>query len=550
MKHWILPAATAVVLLFTSLVFKNLARQGILYHDIGMNLLEARFIADSVQIAGQTLHQGSQTPALWEKLKQETTGVPLHSGKPMDATVLWLASLVRGFHDTLSAEVSAVCGILGLILVFLITLELTGALAAFYALACLASSTFYLMYSRSAFADMPTLLFFLLGLWIYIRWGLQAAAKKSLFFAGLCFAFMFCSTQWRVLYIPGLIGLLELFSPPWTPPFLISRIKRGLLLLAGFLIPLLGFELPYFLLRMRLGILPFRDYWEQLHERLLTSGGLTWFSSPLEMSQIYWRVEQGVFPAVVLLAWIWGLSTWLKQPSRKTAVPWLFSALPFIYFSIMKYGGAALPRTTSLTIPTAAICAGIFFANIQKYLETKGYLPLKFHPLASCAAAIVLLTLSIPRNLSFGITRSGYAEASAYLRAHEDTRPLVLGMEPVWRFYLGRLGYPPYDRPANLRALVDFASRKNLRRLILDHTVIYSKYGMEYTRALFGKVSPEAVFDNPRGCNLLYLLDDFGLDKSLEIAQDPTACKIFIFRLADIEKALADGHLSESKGFA
>ena len=61
---------------------------------------------------------------------------------------------------------------------------------------------------------------------------------------------------------------------------------------------------------------------------------------------------------------------------------------------------------------------------------------------------------------------------------------------------------------------------------------------MEYTRALLGRVTPEAVFENPRGQNLVYLLDDVGLEQALRIAADPEASKIYIFSIRAIEAAL------------
>lgn len=530
----------AIVTAFLIVALRGLDGQALLYHDNGMNLLEAKFIDEGFKIL---LNRGSLDPGnpeLWEKLKSETSGVPLHSGKPGFNLILWLASLFSGFHDTLSAHVTVVSGILCLILVFLIARQLRNDLSAVYAVTALASSTFYLVFCRAGLADQIVNFFFLSGIFLYLKF--RNRSKPALFLVGLSFGYAFACNQWRVSYIIAILIGLETVSLWWEHWKWRELPGRLLLLATGFLTPIVLFQIPYLLLEKMTGSLPFPDYWAQLQERLTVGRGLGWFHDMGQMGYEYWIVEGGVFPTLVVLSWAFLIYRFFKMRRYEDLMLLSFSLVPFVYFSAMKtsisLGGFSLSRTTALIVPIAALSVGELLHALHQTVQKRSTFLLRHPALIVTSAAFLLMLQALPRHIKTGITRSGYRSASEYLANTGKSRFMILSMEPVWRFYLGRVAYEPYDRPADLKELVRRAEEAGIDHLIVDYSTIHSKHGMEYTASLIGEVEPLATFPNPRGTAFAYLLDNFGLEKSLQIASDPRSKKIYIFSIDDISHAL------------
>lgn len=543
MKLSTLTIAGCVFLIFSTVAFHQINNQGILYHDAGMCLLEAKFVGESLQTL---VKLGSGKPHgkdIWQEIKSTTTGVPIHAGKPGYNVIVWLGSLIAGFHDTLSAKVTAVAGIFGIFLVFLISRRLGGDDSAICSATALASSTFYLVFSRSGLADTVVSLFFLLGLYIYVRGRYSSTTAR--YWVGLCFGYAFSSNHWRASYIVLILGLLETvyaFLEHWNWKTWLQRLT---LIGAGFVTPILLFQIPYVIARSVLGPLPFHDYWAQLVNRLEDILDVRWFLNMTELSREYWKVEGGLFPLLVFLAWIFLGIRFLIKRRPEDLLLLFYSPLPFFYFSALQYGNASLPRLSSLTLPISALCAGEFLAFLKQKLEIR-FRPVIQNPLGITPLIVTLLLgYGIPRQLSTGITRTGYAEASQYLARTGESKFMILTMEPIWRFYLGRVAYEPYDRPQSLRELVAKSRAAGINYVTVDFETIHKPYGLGYTVSLFGKVKPRAVFPNPKTENLAYLLDDFGLVQSQEILKDTKSHSIYIFNINDISGALEQGILTE-----
>jgi hypothetical protein len=220
-----------------------------------------------------------------------------------------------------------------------------------------------------------------------------------------------------------------------------------------------------------------------------------------------------------------------------------FSLIPFLCFSSMKtsmsFGGFALPRTTASIIPIAALSVGELLYSFHQTAQKRFGFLLRHQAGIVTMIVFILMLQALPRHAQSGITRSGYRSASQYLASTGKTKFMILSMEPIWRFYLGRVAYEPYSRPANLKELVKKAKDADIDHLIVDYSTIHSKHGMEYTASLVGKIQPLATFPNPSGTAFAYLLDHFGLKKSLQIANDPRSKEIYIFSIDDIARALA-----------
>lgn len=501
-----------------------------------MNLLEAKFISESVQILPRLRELKDKKTDVWDHLKSHTQGVPLHTGKAGYSFVLSLASLIQGYPDSLAAKVNATAGILGLILVFFIARNISNPLAGLYSVAALASSTFYLLYCRAGLSDQVFSVFFLLGIFLYTRfWACSTAAR---FWIGLAFGYGFTCAQWRGIYPAVLLSTLEIIISRlkhWKLKLLVERIG---LVAAGFLTPIILFQIPYVVVRMTAGPLPFRDYWSQLGERSLERLNLIWFRDVGEMTRQYWLVNGPVFPILVGLAWLFLLGRFFRKRRPEDLVLLFFSWVPFLYFSCMKYGGIALPRTTAILIPVAALCVGQLLSSLHRKLLARWRLFSKYSFLVAFLAVFILFLQALPRHFHTGMTRSGYPAAAQYISQTGKEKFLVLETEPVWRFYLGRVNY---FQPQGFQELIEKAEPLGIEYLVVDHCTLYSKYGMTFTKSLIGKLAPVAVFQNPVGHSFAYLLDLYGLEKSLRMARDPDTEKIYLFRIRDIASALDRG---------
>jgi hypothetical protein len=238
---------------------------------------------------------------------------------------------------------------------------------------------------------------------------------------------------------------------------------------------------------------------------------------------------------LVLLAWSF-LAVRLAVKKRfEDLLILCCSLVPFIFFSLMSWGGETLPRMMSGAIPFACIGVGFLMEAVHKGLQARWGLFQKGEAFLAAGLVAALLVSSLPRQASAGITRSGYLEASRYLESTGKKKFMILGMEPVFRFYLGRVAFEPYHRPQTLDELITVAKANGIEHVVVDFYTLHSKYGLDYTAALLAHETPVAVFPNPRGVSLPYLLDEFGLEKARSIARDSRSKDIYIFDLKNIQ---------------
>ena len=527
-----------LLFLFAFVAFFRIHEQGLLYHDAAVNLLEAKFLQEGLHIL--TTSRDRQTlkePEGWEKIKSETVGVPPHHGKPGFNAILLTAGLLFGFQDSLPARTTAFFSILNLVLTFLLVRKISGPESAVYATALLASSVFYLVYARSGLADQVVTTFFLLGILFYF-YEIEISKKIFLYASGASLGYAFASNQWRSAYMIGLFIGIEVLSCFWKRKRVKEWRKRTAALLSGFFTPLVFFQIPYWIAQSAVGSLPFRDYWAQLGERILQLGGLVWFRDVGELAREFWIVEGPAFPILIFVGWIFLIVRFLSKRRWSDLFLLFFSLVPFAYFSVMKYNGQALPRTVASILPLLSAVAGESLWIVQNRIRLKFSLSQKSNALLSAVLWIGILGLTFSRNLQAGITRSGYAEASRYLGSTGEKKLMILGMEPLWRFYLGRVAYEPYSRPTSLEAMIRQARSQNIRYVLVDYSTLHSKYGCAFTAALPEWFKPRAVFSNPRGVSLPYLLDDFGLAGSLKISQDSRSQEIYVFDIKEMADQL------------
>lgn len=533
MKNW--QTAAKIFLLTVSLIsfsffsFHKINEQGLLYHDAGVYLLETKFIDEGFRLVKSLPHGGGDS--FWQDIKTKTEGVPLHSGKPGLNLIFWLASWFGRLNDSISAKVTVACGILGLILTFLISKRLYRWDSAVYSLAFLSASIFYLVYSRSGLAEQVVTVFFLAGILFYLL-ARENFSPLKLFFAGICLGYASACNPWRVLYMPVLLAGLDFLGTLLEREKLSHFAKRLFLIASGFILPVVLFQLPYWILKLVFGALPFPDYWTHLVEKLswiTAGGGILWFQRIGSLATTYLMIEGPFWGMLVVFGWIFLLIRFLIRRNFSDLFIWTFSFIPFFYFSSSTPAGQTIPRVVSNVLPLAAMGVGELFSSLEKKTG-KAWIPFLL--------TLLLLAHHWPEQSKIANMRSGYREASRYLKSTGEKKLMILGMEPVWRFYLGRVAFEPYNRPKSMKELIDKSEARKIRYLVVDYSVLHSNYGADFTYELMGKVPPLATFDNPVGGQLIYMLDQFGLEEQERTTRDPLSRRIYIFDIEAIKRSL------------
>ncbi len=521
---------------FSVIVFRGIKTQGILYHDVGTYLLEAKFLDEGFHVLKSGVQEGSASEANWDAIKRDTTGTPMRMGKPALSALLWLGSCLSGFSDALAAQVTAVCSVLVLGLTFLLALRMGNGISAVFSTALLASSTFHWLYARSGLADPLVTVFFLSAIAVYL--GAERRKVSVLYYAvGFLLGMTFCANQWRSAYMPGLLVFLEGIRTWRERSGWKSCLQRMALICFGFLTPLILFQMPYTIARAITGSLPFPDYWGQLADKYTSAQQLTWFEDMGALARSFWKVEGPLFSTLVVAGNIFLLIRLLRKRRFHDLLLLFFSLVPFVYFSSLKMCGETLPRTIASIIPIACIGAGEAFASgFERIGQALNLRPI-WRNAVGIVFAVLLMGLMLPRAAKTGITQSGYPEASRYLNAKGIKSLFILGVEPIWRFYLGKAAHEPYARPSTLKDLITLGHAKDIDLVLVDFSTIHSKYGMKYTADLVKHQKPLAVFFNPLGRSLPHLLDLYGIEGAPRIAADETCDKIYIFSIKDISSA-------------
>ena len=354
-----------ILLIFSFFAFYKIQDQGLLIHDSGAYLLEAKFLDEGFHILKRVQAGESKNPGFWEEIKQKTQGAPLHSGKPGFNLILWGASKVLGFNDSLSAKVTGLFGLASLVLTFLIACQLGSPVSGIYATAFLASSVFNLVYARSGLAEQVVTSFFLTGL-LLVLYSWKKNSKLILYLAGFFLGYTFTCNPWRVLYLLALVLALD-FLALWNLEKWDFRtgIKRVTIILSGYFTPILIFELPYAFFKFRSTGLPLKDYWTYLYEKLTWVGGVVWFKRPWDLAKEYWLVEGPFFVVMLIATWGFLLVRSVIKKSLNDLLILSFSLLPFVYFSLNTPSAVRLPRVVSNVLPFAALGVGGLISATQ-----------------------------------------------------------------------------------------------------------------------------------------------------------------------------------------
>ena len=530
-----------VLLTFSTLVFHQLSDQGFLNFDPAEYLLEAKFVSEGLHMLKTLNPRDFHQQGFWEDIKTKTNGIPPGYARPGYILILWAVGTLTKFSDTMIQGVTAVCGILGLYLTFLVAKKIGGLPCALYATTVLVSSTFYMVYARGGMVELLTANLFLLGTYWYLR-SLDSRATAGVYWTGLAAGYAFATNHWRSTYVPAVLIFMDCVAAlqqRWDLKFLLRRVAFFAL---GFLTLLVVFQVPYVIATLVVGPLPplIRSYWTQVIGwwNYGIASGKYWFHDIGELARCFWTIEGPIWSTLVVAGWIFLIARTLRKKRLEDILILCSSFIPFLFLSLTKSQGVCFSRPAVGLIPPACIAVGQMFWGVQSYLESRWSRMVNIRTGVVLAVMVAMLGFSIPRITQFGMAATGYAQAKLYLGATGEKKFLILGNERIWRYYLGRHAFDTYTTAQTTKEWVLRAHAQGTRYGIVDYSTLYSQYAYEYVSHLVGRCRPIAVIPNPRGNSLAYLIDDLGFEGARVVSRDPFAGFIFVYSMNDIVQSL------------
>jgi 4-amino-4-deoxy-L-arabinose transferase-like glycosyltransferase len=499
---WTILVVAAVIRLW------GLGAQPILYFDSGVYLGEGAFLASAAQHAAAAVFSSGPGNLLEHVAQSTATGVDGHSpdiAKPGHAILLAIAFLLLGKNALAGALVSALAGIGTVAVTYAIGVRGWNARVGLAAAAMLAISGQHLVYSREPLVEADGLFFAMLASLVY----LQARGNRGLFAAGLLWGLAFSCNN-RMSYLPAIFVIAELAQwPGW-----LGLLRRGLVVAAGCLAPLMLIELAYLGARGigRLTATPtdWLDYAQQMVQ-------FTRMNPPDRIRFDEWPtyfVDFALMDGLVMLALLLlgiGVVLWrVRSPARTRADLLLVGSLlvPLLLYSIYSTGEVRL-RHFSLAIPWAMLAAALALDTGAAWLARR-WRSRKSTAVAQTglvAGAVTLLALlALPRIISLDAAPSGMPAVLAGLGSGQ----VASTNGPVLSFYVGenrtnaRLREAFVNVPADLDALA-----ANYPTLLVDMQA--SVFAGDLTDIYSTATPRQAIANGSDAWYLADLLEHFGV---------------------------------------
>jgi len=475
--------ALLLVILFVAAVlrFYKLDQRGLWTYDeafyannAAAPILAGRWLANNLNglKAGQV-----RLGALVDYLRERGAPADL-AVKPGHTLLLALGFALFGISDFSALVVSAVLGLLVVVLAFVAGRHFYGDVAGLVAATAIAVSGNQVDFSRSAFPQTDTALFGFLGVYLFLltleATGRHQFAKLSL--AGLTLGFALTMHP-SVVLIVGVVLLAEGLRWLRLKGFL-SCERWGRILSLG--LPLL---LPALLIESVMRLVYGRVSWEELGvsrpltflQHILgpkldmveksfypTTGEL------LSYVQVFWELEGPVVCVLVLL----GVGVLLARLIAQRQIPDFVNlaglAVPVVYWSIYS-GNRPTTRAIQVAVPFLALLAGVGATWIVNRLSD-GIGSLKGSRVG--LAAMLVGTIAWGTwNLSDLLWRTGgygqaAEQAAVYVASYGGMMTRNQGnVWPLWSFYMGRL---VDSVPARSRELIDLETPEQGDFVVLD----------------------------------------------------------------------------------
>ncbi|MCX7014285.1 MAG: hypothetical protein NTW86_17325 [Candidatus Sumerlaeota bacterium] len=344
--------------------------KGVFYYDEGYNLLEARFVYQAAErVASYSLlraREGGAAPSFRDYIKErgKPGGLYPFFGKPLHTLILAAGLALSGGRAWGPSAVMALLSAGVVVLTFLLGCKLGGSRLGFAAALLLGGSAYFLNYARLALAEMDSAFFYMLAALVY----LPAAFSRSLttptrrlFSAGLLAGLAFAA-NYRWFWIPLVFAAMEaqrgwaMRGHTTSKSAAVTHGARMGVLLGGFLLVLLIFEIPYAAAAVyfkRVGLtLPFMTYFQQVfHMYFLQPTSRKSFDWAGVQTYVYllWKLQHGLVVAFLIV----GLLTCLRR-GRAPGRVWLClnTLAPLVFYSFYTFRFA---RFLSLSLPFLAL---------------------------------------------------------------------------------------------------------------------------------------------------------------------------------------------------
>jgi hypothetical protein len=465
--------------------------QPVLYFDSGVYLGEGAFLASAAQRAAAALvGPGPLSPLERAALATQdgTDGHPPDIAKPGHAILLAISMLVFGKTVLAGALVSALAGIGTVAVTYAIGMRGWGPRVAIPAALLLAISGEHLVYSREPLVEADGLFCATLAALIY----LHARTWRALLGAGLIWGIAFTCNN-RLSYLPAVILLAELASwPGWR-----GLIRRGLVITAGFVIPLAVIEAAYLAARAIGRATSTRtdwlDYAQQLaaFSRMNPPDRVRFDEWPTFFVDLALMEGLGVLAllliGIAVRAWRLRLRPWARADLLLAGS----LLVPVALYSVYSTGEVRM-RHFSLALPWVMLAAALGLAWLAARFG-------HYERWALAGAAAVLAVLAVPRTAALDSAPSGMPAVLEAIGAQNAAST----NGPVLSFYLGEARTNARLREAFVNVPADLPPLAATYPLLVVDMQAYVFAG-ELTD-MYSRASPRVVVQN--GSDAWYLAD-------------------------------------------
>lgn len=447
-----------ILLLATGVRLWGLTERGVYDYDEAWYLLEAKtlYYTGDYLLSAVGLSEVDTDQGLRAYVKQRGT-VPMTSVKPGHTILTFLGMVVLGTHDYSGLGVSALSGILTVLLVFLIGKELGGTRLGLAAAFILAVSPLHIHYSRSMYSQSNAVLFATLGAYLWVRQkNRDTPGLWPLFAAGAAIGYSF-TCHFNIAWVTvGFIGL-ELLMGCVRKAEIRQRVLSVGTFGSGMAAPAILFELAGQLFK-KMGLFP-QDYptylgqflhRQNIGERLVLSTRHIPFWTERLLS------TEGILVVLLVVTGMFYLLLNARRAGLREIVLLGFPAMALLPPSLLAIDGLNyMLRNYVIALPALALLAGFGYLSIEiqfasRWADSRTVLA------AICIAAIG--SIAMANTLDILHVRSSYRDAASQLVGQLETQDGQLATRPlsawpIWYFYLSN----EYDQATeSLRKRIHF----------------------------------------------------------------------------------------------
>ncbi len=461
-----------ILILGGILRFHDVDQRGPSFFDDGIYTLEGQWIHSLPKALKTAFNMKTEEMRLRQDLysfeeqaarfQEDLEGEPPVWGRPGFSLLTALCMSILGPKVYATNVVSALFGTLSILCVFLLGRAMFNQEVGLLAALLMAISGYHLVYSVTGLADGSAMFFALLGFYFYYR--SKVAEREGRGFLWTLLAGLGCGLAFtvhdRMLYVLLVLFLNEGIEYLRERDQFRQRVKKVAWLGGAFSLPLVLFEVPYYLgmvvLRHFGEALPFRTYFEEL----LTHHIFNFFDfftvSLLDVSKFPEFQDAGSrlwnfvtypylffrFDGVVLcLLFVAGILAAARQRKYEDWLLLLWLTVPFFLFST---GLSTNVRYALVFMPAVFVIAGRSILLLESYLPRMKLNGRPMGRLFIVASVLVVLLSGWVASREIREMRCAYAEPVAFLEEHG---PKHISLQyPVTKAYMGpeNVKSPPF----------------------------------------------------------------------------------------------------------